>query len=520
MIFRIFGHKDQNAASPGIMPSAEPNRTYHPGDVIGGEWRVLRAVEGGLELVYAVEHRKSGDRCVLKAPKRQSDPAVRESFRTEAETWVRLGDHPNIVCAHGVDEFAGQLFVVAELVEPDELGRVSLRDYLATGVPTPHAVAALAADFCYGMAHACSKGMVAHRDIKPENLLVGATGKLRVTDFGLSRAMVLGAAGDENQPGKLGTWQTLDGKIAGTPPYMSPEQWKGGSRKSRRTSTPSASSCSRCATGAAHSPARIYVELAEQHIGRQPDIPAGMFAPIIACCLSKAQAARYPDTLALLADLSRVCKQSSIPLPPKPVGTGRKGKELCALAGGLAAVGKPREALDAVQQLVEIKSEVASHWTEMGRLLLELGDDTRAIAALERSLSLDETRSPAWNNLGVALKRAKKWQGAVFAFDRALDCDPFNTAPMLNCSGALLQLGQGEKALLRLLQAAQIAPDKFEIWTNLGGVYIALSDKKNALESLRKARALAPERFHGYIASAVQAAQALPDEPSANRQAN
>ena len=91
---------------------------------------------------------------------------------------------------------------------------------------------------------------------------------------------------------------------------------------------------------------------------------------------------------------------------------------------------------------------------------------------------------------------------------------------MLNCSGALLQLGQGEKALLRLLQAAQIAPDKFEIWTNLGGVYIALSDKKNALESLRKARALAPERFHGYIASAVQAAQALPDEPSVNRQAN
>jgi serine/threonine protein kinase len=318
MIFRIFGHKDQNAASPGIMPSAEPNRTYHPGDVIGGEWRVLRAMEGGLGLVYAVEHRESGDRCVLKAPKRQSDPAVCESFRTEAETWVRLGDHPNIVCAHGVDEFAGQLFVVAELVEPDELGRVSLRDYLATGVPTPHAVAALAADFCYGMAHACSKGMVAHRDIKPENLLVGATGKLRVTDFGLSRAMVLGADGDENQPGKLGTWQTLDGKIAGTPPYMSPEQWQGGQQEVTTDIYAFGVVMFEMCYGRRPFASTDLRGLAEQHIGRQPDIPAGMFAPIIACCLSKAQAARYPDTLALLADLSRVCKQYSIPLPPKP----------------------------------------------------------------------------------------------------------------------------------------------------------------------------------------------------------
>jgi serine/threonine protein kinase len=492
-----------------------PDRVYRPGDFIGGEWRVLRAMEGGLGLVYAVEHRESGDRRVLKAPKRQSDPAVRESFRAEAETWVRLGDHPNIVCAQGVDEFAGQVFVIAELIEPDELGRVSLRDYLPGGALTPHAVAALAADFCYGMAHARAKGMVAHRDIKPENLLIGASGKLRVTDFGLARAMVLGAAGNDAAPGKLGGWQTHDGKISGTPYYMPPEQWQGGRQDITADIYAFGVVMYEMCYGRLPFTGADLRDLAAQHLTRQPDIPGGMFAPVIARCLAKDRAARYPDTLALLADLARVCGPNGVPLPPKPVVSGQKARELAALARGLAAVGKPEEALASVRKLVEIEPESAGHWTEMGRLLFERGDDTAAIAAMERSLALDETRSPAWNNFGLALKRAKKWQQAVFAFDRATDCDPFNTAPMLNSSEPLLRLGQAGQALLRLKRAAEIAPDKFQIWVNLAAVYIELSDKKNALECLRKAFALAPERYHGDIARTVKVVQDLPDEPGA-----
>ena len=63
---------------------------------------------------------------------------------------------------------------MAELIEADEYGRVSLRDYLRAGTLRPVAVAAMTADFCYGLNHALSKGLVAHRDIKPENFLIGA----------------------------------------------------------------------------------------------------------------------------------------------------------------------------------------------------------------------------------------------------------------------------------------------------------------------------------------------------------
>ena len=203
-----------------------PDRIYQVGDVIAGDYVVRSVMEGGLGIVYAVNHR-GGERLVLKSPKRQSDHAVRENFRNEAEIWVRLGKHTNIVPAFWVDELAGQLFVAAEFVESDELNRVSLRDYLRYGALKPNVVAAWTADFCYGLQHAVLKGLVAHRDIKPENLLIGASGVLRVTDFGIAKATVSTFNEDSTKQPKLGAWQTRSGKVSGTPPYMAPEQWRG-----------------------------------------------------------------------------------------------------------------------------------------------------------------------------------------------------------------------------------------------------------------------------------------------------
>ncbi len=154
----------------------------------------------------------------------QRGPHIDNSL--EAETWVRLGDHPNIVRAFRVEEIAGQVFVAAEQIGADELGRVSLRDYLLSGPLTSTAIAARIADFCYGMEHAISKGLVVHRDIKPENMLIGASGVLKVTDFGIARAVTGHAAGGGGSG--LGVWQTGTGKVTGTPPYMAPEQWTAG----------------------------------------------------------------------------------------------------------------------------------------------------------------------------------------------------------------------------------------------------------------------------------------------------
>jgi hypothetical protein len=55
MFFGWFGRKGGGAVPPQTPPRAEqPDRVYKSGDLIGGEWRVLRTMEGGLGLVYAV----------------------------------------------------------------------------------------------------------------------------------------------------------------------------------------------------------------------------------------------------------------------------------------------------------------------------------------------------------------------------------------------------------------------------------------------------------------------------------
>jgi len=195
---------------------------------------------------------------------------------------VRLGYHPNIVTAFFVDEIAGRLFVSAELVPPDEAGRISLRDYLHAGPLPPTVVGAWAADFCYGMEHGQSRGLVAHRDIKPENLLIGMSGTLRITDFGIARAALVSRGVKLPQPeAKLGIWQTSGGNIAGTPPYMAPEQWLGSKQDFRTDVYAFGVTMYEMCYGHMPFPGPNIQKFQEQHLRAKPLIPSSLFASIV-----------------------------------------------------------------------------------------------------------------------------------------------------------------------------------------------------------------------------------------------
>src|SRR5260221_6070284 len=354
----IFGWPRRNPVDHKASGGTMPDRIYQVGDVIAGDYVVRSVMEGGLGIVYAVNHR-GGERLVLKSPKRQSDHAVRENFRNEAEIWVRLGKHTNIVPAFWVDELAGQLFVAAEFDESDELNRVSLRDYLRYGALKPNVVAAWTADFCYGLQHAVLKGLVAHRDIKPENLLIGASGVLRVTDFGIAKATVSTFNEDSTKQPKLGAWQTRSGKVSGTPPYMAPEQWRGAEQDVRTDIYAFGVVMYEMCHGRMPFVAPSMEKLIDQHLHIKPQIPDGPFAQAIARCLSKDPATRYATPAALLADVSRICDAQKLPLPPAPSQTGERADELAALAQGLGTLGKKEEAIAAARELVDLEPNQA-----------------------------------------------------------------------------------------------------------------------------------------------------------------
>jgi serine/threonine protein kinase len=128
-------------------------------------------------------------------------------FRNEAKAVGRLL-HPNIVAIHDFAEHEGNPFLVLEYIDGKNLGRhfdaVSRPELGAIGVAVLQVLDALS------FAHEFS---IIHRDIKPANLLRTSGGTIKVTDFGISRAL-------ESQT-------TTGSVLVGTPSYMSPEQCLG-----------------------------------------------------------------------------------------------------------------------------------------------------------------------------------------------------------------------------------------------------------------------------------------------------
>jgi Tol biopolymer transport system component len=129
-------------------------------------------------------------------------------------------NHPNIATIHGLQQSDGVHFLIMELVPGETLaerlraGAIGIGEALKIGEQIAEALEA---------AH--EKGVI-HRDLKPANVKVTPEGRVKVLDFGLAKAFAGGALDLSNAP-TLTAMGMEDGKIMGTPAYMSPEQARG-----------------------------------------------------------------------------------------------------------------------------------------------------------------------------------------------------------------------------------------------------------------------------------------------------
>src|SRR5258706_6995690 len=171
----------------------------------GGMGRVYRALDEHLEREVAVK--------VLPAGSLADDDA-RRRFRKEALALSHL-QHPNVGVVHDFDSQDGVDYLVMELV-PGE----GLDERIRRGRASEREVVRLVEQLAERLAAAHASGVL-HRGIKPANLRVTPDGQLKLLDFGLARALPREGTQAETvtAPGF--------GSIAGTLPYMSPEQLRG-----------------------------------------------------------------------------------------------------------------------------------------------------------------------------------------------------------------------------------------------------------------------------------------------------
>ncbi len=194
----------------------EPPALLDAGTQVGA-YRIDRIVgRGGMGVVYLAYDTRLHRPVALKSlpPHLFQDDRMHARLRQEARAAAALS-HPGIATVYALEEIGGQLYIASEYLE----GR-TLRDAIPAGGFDPPRAVAIAADIANALAAAHDRGVI-HRDLKPENIVLTTAGAVKVVDFGLAQFDV--AAEDLASVTRL----TDPGTMAGTPPYMAPEQLLG-----------------------------------------------------------------------------------------------------------------------------------------------------------------------------------------------------------------------------------------------------------------------------------------------------
>jgi serine/threonine protein kinase len=177
----------------------------------GGRYRLVRLLgAGGMGEVWLAADEELDDRPVAIKVMHAAMPTGTQDvarFQREMRLASRM-NHPNIMTVFTTGTDNGVPFMVMEYLEGSDLARMP-SSWRADEV------ARIGRETCAALAyaHGLSPGVV-HRDIKPANLFICASGQVKVTDFGIAKAV-------------SGTRLSATGGLIGTLPYMAPEQWLG-----------------------------------------------------------------------------------------------------------------------------------------------------------------------------------------------------------------------------------------------------------------------------------------------------
>jgi eukaryotic-like serine/threonine-protein kinase len=283
-----------------------------------GHYRIVSLIgTGGMGDVYLADDPRLGRQVAVKilSESVSRDVDAKRRMVREARAVAAL-DHPNVCTIHEVGEHEGRPYIVMQYIEGEtlfarmertRLGLLETRD--------------IAMQIASALDHAHARGVV-HRDIKPLNVILSPEGLVKVLDFGLAK---FAEASDE----VTDVLVSKTGVIAGTAPYMSPEQLRGTAIDGRSDLFSLGIMLYEIAAG--HRPfdrnsavATITAILFEEPAPIDNDEFAPM-APIIRRLLAKEPAKRFPTAAILREALQQVHEKkvrsgTRAAAPPAPSG--------------------------------------------------------------------------------------------------------------------------------------------------------------------------------------------------------
>ena len=277
------------------------------GTLVDGRYRVIsRIARGGMATVYEALDTRLDRTVALKmmSTALAEDPGFVTRFRREARAAAQLS-HPHVVGVFDQGEADGLPYLAMEYVQGRTLRDV-LRDY---GALSPEQALTVLDPVLEALSAAHDAGFV-HRDVKPENILISDDGRVKVTDFGLARAVTT-------------TTTATQGMIIGTVAYLSPEHVEHGDADARSDVYGSGICLFEMVTGQVPFAAENPITVAYQHVNADVPAPSSLRRTIppdvdalVATATRRDPNLRYPECRAVLADVRRV--RRSLP-PPQPL---------------------------------------------------------------------------------------------------------------------------------------------------------------------------------------------------------
>jgi len=198
---------------PAASGRALESPRFVPGSIIASRYRVVSMLgRGGMGEVYRAEDLRLNQSVAIKflPPEIDRDPHKLERLHSE----VRLARdiaHPNVARVYDIGESNGEHYLTMEFVDGEDLASLLRR----VGRPNPEKAVEIARQICAGVGAMHDRGVL-HRDLKPANIMLDGHGRVRIMDFGLALR-----SGPDSSTGVVA-------HAAGTPAYMAPEQWTGG----------------------------------------------------------------------------------------------------------------------------------------------------------------------------------------------------------------------------------------------------------------------------------------------------
>jgi superkiller protein 3 len=416
-----------------------------------------------------------------------NDKQVLLLFESEAFVWVSLEKHPYIVRAYRVERFNNLPYVITEYVCGPEGMEGDLRGWLGHPRLTVPVAVTMALQIAQGMQHAVRKmpGLV-HRDLKPANILVNSEAKAMVTDFGLVQA------GQSD---------------AGTPAYMSPEQWRGEDLDMR--SDIYAYGCILFEMFTAH---RLFPAVTEKdwETAHLETLPVALASSVnelpldidqfVCRCLEKEREARpqtWDEIVVFFAEWYHRLTGKAVIFDFSTLTLDNY--ELFDAGYSLANLNRNEDANKTYDRALAINPIDCAALNNKGCVLKNLGRYDESLEAFDRILVIDPRDYFALINKGAALNNLNRNEEAINAYDQALAIEPNDSAALFNKANALDDLNRCEEAIQTFDRALLVEANLTVAWINKGIVLRKLNRCAEAVTAYDQALAIEPNNLDAWV---------------------